>query len=154
MLDLEKRIQILEDTEAIKKLKSQYAAACDQHYDIEKLAGLFTEDAVFDTGGMYGVLEGKQKVLELFKNVSQPNWTLSVHYFIQPDITVEGDHATCRWQLWQPCTLKGTGPTWLSGIEDDEYTKIEGKWFISRIKLTVYFHTTYAEGWEKKRTLD
>ena len=45
---LEKRIQVLEDIEEIKKLKHRYCALCDADYDADALAELFTEDAVWD----------------------------------------------------------------------------------------------------------
>ena len=51
--ELEKRLQTLEDIEAIKRLKARYCAMCDAGYDSDGLAGLFTEDAVWD-GGSFG----------------------------------------------------------------------------------------------------
>ena len=44
---LERRIKKLEDTEAIKVLKRRYCAYCDDNYDLDGLASLFTEDAVW-----------------------------------------------------------------------------------------------------------
>ena len=44
--DLEKRVRVLEDIEAIKKLKALYCAYCDDSFNIEKLRTLFIEDAV------------------------------------------------------------------------------------------------------------
>jgi Fe-S-cluster-containing dehydrogenase component len=51
--ELEKRLQALEEIEAIKRLKARYCAMCDAGYDSNGLAGLFTEDAVWD-GGSFG----------------------------------------------------------------------------------------------------
>ena len=50
MEDLERRIKNLEDIEAIKGLKARYCSYCDDSYDAEGIAGLFTEDAVWDGG--------------------------------------------------------------------------------------------------------
>jgi len=44
--DLAQPIQTLESIEAIKKLKARYCALCDNQYDADGLATLFTEDAV------------------------------------------------------------------------------------------------------------
>jgi hypothetical protein len=41
--DLERRIRVLEDIEAVKKLKARYCALCDEHFDADGLAVLFTE---------------------------------------------------------------------------------------------------------------
>ena len=41
--DLARRLQVLEDIEAIKKLKARYCAYCDNQYDADGIAALFTE---------------------------------------------------------------------------------------------------------------
>lgn len=38
---LERRLQALEDAEAIRDLKARYAALCDNHYDADGIAALF-----------------------------------------------------------------------------------------------------------------
>lgn len=45
--ELERRVQGLEDSEEIKKLKVRFAKYCDNNYDTDKLGELFTEDAVW-----------------------------------------------------------------------------------------------------------
>jgi len=55
--DLERRVQILEDIDAIKKLKARYTGYCDNGYDPEGIASLFTEDAVWD-GGVLAAARG------------------------------------------------------------------------------------------------
>src|SRR5579859_601275 len=40
---LERRLQALEDAEAIRNLKARYAALCDQQYDADRIAMLFTD---------------------------------------------------------------------------------------------------------------
>ena len=61
MEDLERRIKALEDIEEIKKLKARYCAYCDDSYDADGIAALFTEDAVWD-GGIRGRAEGRQDI--------------------------------------------------------------------------------------------
>ena len=43
---LERRLQALEDAEAIRNLEARYAALCDAQYDADGIAMLFTEDAL------------------------------------------------------------------------------------------------------------
>lgn len=50
--DLEKRIQSIEDLEAIKKLKHQYCHYCDDNYAADGIAALYTEDAIWEGGGI------------------------------------------------------------------------------------------------------
>ncbi len=39
---VEKRLRAMEDIEEIKRLKARYCAYCDDNYNIEGLASLFT----------------------------------------------------------------------------------------------------------------
>ena len=43
---LDRRVQDLEGADKIINLKATYSAACDDNYDADKIAALFTEDAV------------------------------------------------------------------------------------------------------------
>ena len=48
--ELENRVRVLEDTDAIRNLKARYAAYCDDNYNPDKIAELFVEDAVWESG--------------------------------------------------------------------------------------------------------
>ena len=67
---LEKRLQVLEDIEEIKKLKHRYCALCDANYDADALAELFTEDAVWD-GQERGRNEGREAIRGFFQNAPE-----------------------------------------------------------------------------------
>jgi len=56
---LERRLQALEDAEAIRNLKARYAALCDNQYDADGIAMLFTEDALWESPGL-GRFEGRE----------------------------------------------------------------------------------------------
>ena len=56
--DIERRLQALEDIEAIKKLKIRYCHCADAQ-DYPGFASLFTEDAVWE-GGAFGHAEGRK----------------------------------------------------------------------------------------------
>src|SRR5258708_5826157 len=79
---LERRLQALEDAEAIRNLKARYAALCGKQYDADGIAMLFTEDAVWENPGLGrvrrsrgdpGVLPGSIRDL-LFRDPLQPEW--------------------------------------------------------------------------------
>ena len=40
--EIERRLQMLEDAESIRNLKARYAALCDNQYDADGIASLFT----------------------------------------------------------------------------------------------------------------
>jgi len=149
---LEKRIEMLEAVEAIKHLKAEYAAVCDDKYNPPKAVKLFTEDAVWDGGKDFGVHRGRPAIKKFFEGVAM-NIVFAVHFFLQPIIKInkDGQTATGKWYLWQACTLKGLGATWIAGLEYDKYRKVNGKWLMSEMKLKLFIMAPYAEGWGKVR---
>src|SRR5262249_44192361 len=66
---MERRLQALEDTEAIRNLKSRYAALCDDHYDADGIAALFAEDATWESPGL-GRFEGRDAIRRFFEGAS------------------------------------------------------------------------------------
>ena len=48
--ELETRISVLEDTGVIRNLKARYAWYCHDNYNPDKIADLFVEDTVWESG--------------------------------------------------------------------------------------------------------
>ena len=67
--ELARRVQELEDIEAIKKLKARYCLYVDTG-DPDKLAELFVEHAVWD-GGVVGRYEGREAIRTFIRNLPQ-----------------------------------------------------------------------------------
>ncbi len=59
-VDNAEKIQWLFDIEQIKQLKHRYCAYCDEQYDPDGIASLFTEDGVWD-GGPFRLVEGPER---------------------------------------------------------------------------------------------
>lgn len=158
--DLEKRVRALEDVEAIRKMKVVYAEACDINadpdipYDAGVIAGLFTEDAVFDPGPLGEKIQGREAIRQAFSN--SPNWmSFAVHYVNNPIIEVDGDTGKGTWYLLQAATfINGNRAVWGSGRYDEEYARVDGEWKISSWKLTSFFWTPFDEGWAKTQFAD
>ena len=66
LAQLEQRVQALEDVNAIRHLKARYAAYCDDQYNPDGIAALFTEDAVWESQGL-GRFEGRDAIREFFR---------------------------------------------------------------------------------------
>ena len=64
--ELENRVRALEDADAIRNLKARYAAYCDDNYNPDKIAELFVEDAVWESGSL-GQFEGREAIREFFQ---------------------------------------------------------------------------------------
>ena len=142
--ELEKRIQILEDIEEIKKLQVHYCnslilASWDEVIDC------FTDDGVVDLHA--GFARGKAEFSKLFKEtIGLTHVGKEGNFAVHPIITVDGDKAKGSWihyiQFAQPRKLKpkpamfttDDAPNWLQGFYEMEYKKVDGKWKISMLK--------------------
>jgi uncharacterized protein (TIGR02246 family) len=144
--ELERRVRVLEDVEAIKRLKHRYADACDRGYDADALAELFAEDAVWD-GGLFGRYEGREAIRDFFRGVSS-DIVFAMHYMMNPIIDVTGDRATGTWYLFQTCTFaQGNTPIWGAARYDEEYVREPDGWKFRRLRLVSSFWTPFDEGW-------
>jgi len=148
--DLERRLRVLEDIETIKKLKARYCAYCDNNYDADGIAALFTEEAVWD-GGNFGRYEGREAIRTFFRGAPRI-FPFAIHQVMNPIIEVEGEQAKGQWYLFQPATLaEGNQAVWLAARYEEEYVKVESEWKFKRLKVFPSFLTPYDQGWVKKR---
>ena len=158
---LEARLARLEAEEEIRRLKARYGALVDARYgrdgprpraEIEpiagEIAGLFTEDAVWDGGAGLGVCRGRDAIRERFL---EPTLRFSWHYFVKPSIEVVGSRARGSWDLLAPCTTRDGVASWMAGVEEDEYARVDGRWLHAAMKLKVVLFAPHAQGWEPAR---
>jgi hypothetical protein len=150
----ERRLARLEAAEEIRQLKARYAEVCDTGYDPERMVPLFTADAVWDGGERFGRHEGIDAIYGFFDGVSaQIVWAL--HYMIAPLIEVaeDGESATGRWYLLEPCTIvTGDGPRamLITGTYADRYRREAGAWRFAEVKLDVQTVSPLDEGWVRR----
>ena len=149
--DLEKTIRRLADIEDIKQLKARYASACDDDYNPDKLAPLFTEDAIWD-GNILGYAEGREGIREFFAAASSLV-PFAVHQVSNPLIEIDGNTATGQWFLWQPMIF-GEQALWLSAVYEDRYVRLDGQWLYQHLKLHIRMLTPYEEGPAKTRIIE
>ena len=153
------RVATLEGAEAIRMLKARYAELVDARYTAagprppdelaalaDQIAGLFTEDAVWDAGSGLGVCRGRTAIRE---RMLAPTLLFSRHYFVNPVIEVHGDRAQARWELLAPCTLRDGRPAWMAGVEHDTYAREGDRWLHREMKLTVHFLAPHDRGWTR-----
>ena len=131
--ELEKRVQAIEDVEAIKKLHQKYMNLMDNlHY--KEVLELFTEDATAEIRNS-GVKRGRKGLSEIYLGIGSLKKSRDVaHMAIQPDITVNADNAVGTWLIY----MFFFSPTveWVQGRNDVEYRKENGIWKISKLKFT------------------
>ena len=150
LAQLEQRVQALEDVNAIRHLKARYAASCDDQYNPDGLAALFTEDAVWESQGL-GRFEGREAIWACFRGASQL-FPFAIHSSLNGHIDVQGDTARAQWYLFMPCTLgEGNRAMWRAGVDQEEYVRVDGEWKFKRKSSAPLFHTPFEEGWAKTR---
>jgi hypothetical protein len=139
--DLAARLSNVEDVEAIRALKVRYARFCDDGYDPEGIASLFTPDGVWDGGDLFGRCEGTEAIKAHFRGApDRIPWAL--HFTLAPEIMLEGAPGPDRtargtWYLWQPCTRRSSRgidrQAWLTGTYEDRYVKTAGCWYFQSV---------------------
>jgi hypothetical protein len=151
--ELAARVRRLEDIEALKQLKHRYAAFCDQDYDPDGLAPLFTENAIWD-GGMMGRYEGREAIRKFFSE-AHTVVPFAIHHVTNAIIDVEGDRATGRWYLWQPCTFSPAGEAlWMAGRYFDEYRREDNVWRFEHVQIELRMLSPYDAGWARRRMME
>ena len=152
-LDIAAQVQWLVDIEQIKQLKARYALACDNDYEPDTLAELFTEDAVWD-GGFMGRAEGREGIRAFFANASNLVG-FAVHGVSNPLIEIDGDRATGRWYLDQPMAMKDAEAAfWFCAQYEDEYVRTAEGWKFQNVQVIARAFTPYEEGFGKTLLAD
>lgn len=155
------RLHRLEAAEEIRWLKAYYAQVCDDKYDAAHrlrpqdeidamvapmVARVFAADAVWDASSAGAApLRGQNAILARMR--TSP-WTFAMHYYVNPMIAVDGDTATARWMLWEPCTSGETGQAmWMSAINHDTYVRTAVGWQIQTYHVRYRFLTPFGAPW-------
>lgn len=155
--ELEARLADVEAHRAILDLKSLYGTLADARYTrkgpkaqpeidrvAEQLAALFTQDAVWEGGGPLGRAQGRSAILERFR---KPTLHYSWHFFVKPEVRVEGDRATGTWDVLAMITTTEGRALWMVGVEHDEYARVDGRWLHTRMQLDSKLMAPYERGW-------
>jgi len=154
-LPLEERVARLEAVEALKRLKARYCAYCDNNYDPEGLASLFTQKGVWD-GDTFGRYVGRDEIKSFFQRTSG-NIIFAAHLVLNPIIEIkDADHAIGKWRLIMPATVQENGQKearWLIAAYDECYVRVDGAWFFELLKLHVNFYEPHAIGWAHSAVL-
>jgi len=156
---LEAKLARVEGHQAITNLKSEYGALADARYTRKgpkpqtevdelavRLADLFTEDAVWDAGGGLGRCEGREAIRERF---ARPTLQYAWHFFVKPDLRIEGAKARGVWDVFALCTTVEARAMWMVGVEHDEYACVDGRWLHRRMQLDAKLMAPYDGGWSR-----
>ncbi|APE11352.1 nuclear transport factor 2 family protein [Rhodococcus pyridinivorans] len=138
------RITRLEDLEAIRKLDAQYCRHLDDG-NRDALMELFTDDGEFD--GLSHP-QGKEEMRTFFAGLADGGLTSFWHFITNLEIDLDGDRATVRSFLWQPCVTDGT-PAIAAGRYNDEVVKVDGRWLYKVKRVRFHFFGPLESGWDE-----
>jgi len=147
--DLEARIRVLEDLEAIKRLKYRYFYGIDKRL-WDEVGACFAEDAVIFN---WGVLPNPREVAKFFSENVSPAFSMLVHQGHNPLIELTSDTtAKGEWELEAfQLTADTNMGIWITGIYLDEYVKEKGEWKMKKTALDTFFNSDIEKGWAKER---
>jgi ketosteroid isomerase-like protein len=131
---LEKRLQAMEDLEAVKQLHYRYKNAFMQA-DWETVLDCFSQDAVLDIkpdGTNVG--KGFAEVRRQFGNMAKVHVGAETDYVYHPRITVTGDTAKGTWMVTDNMHIADQPVLSVYGIYTVAYKKIAGEWKISLLQ--------------------
>jgi hypothetical protein len=144
-MDLDERLQRIEDDLEIRQLRARYCFLLDQRR-IDEVVELFTEDGYFQ--GL-GIAQGREGLRQFFAEqvplMAEDMW----HFIGNETIEIDGDEArgTTSLQYW---SVKG-GESYLSVGHYDEVIRREGgRWKFARKIVNLDFLTRLQDGWAGK----
>jgi hypothetical protein len=125
--ELEKRLTVLQDIEAIKRLKAEYCDICDDAHNQDRIVAIFAEDGIWEGKGLWRA-QGHADIRKLAKSFAE-RISFSQHNVFNPRIEVNGNAAHGRWNFLGPFTFrKGNRQIWLAAFYEDDYVKVDGVW--------------------------
>ena len=149
---LEKKIGLLEDSKAVKRLQRAYGYYVDKGLSHE-VSGLFSDQATVELAGL-GVYVGKEHITALYRRLlgDRPaDGQLNNHIIMQGVVHVapDGLSAKGRWRALIQTGQHGVSALWAEGPFENEYIKEDGVWKISKLHWYNTLTAPYDPGWHK-----
>jgi hypothetical protein len=134
---LRTRIVVLEDLEAIKKLKARYWLCMDRKL-WDEYGDCFTRDAVMDVPPATH-WQGREEIVQSLSKVL--NSLITVHQGHHADIEIMSEtKAKATWAMYDNIQDMCSNTKMEGyGFYEDEYVKENGRWKIKNLKLTRFF---------------
>ena len=146
MTDLERRIRVLEDLEAIKRLKYRYW----RHLDLkqwDELAACFVADATVCYGDGRYRFTGVEAILRFLReSLGAESGSTTIHHGHHPEIELTGE-TTARgsWALYNYMfNEQQKRGIRIGAYYDDEYVKVGTEWKLRYVGYTTIFHEEWS----------
>jgi ketosteroid isomerase-like protein len=155
LVSLEQRLQRIEDTEAIRTLKSRYHTLVNDT-EFEKVGDLFTKDAALDLGYLMPdgkTIIGKDAISAAFVAMKTARSQSQLKQFLHNHIVeIEGEDAASGTGLLLACYGVKEESFVVAGKYMEQYHRVDRAWLFQRMELALYFTVPLKKGWaEHKR---
>lgn len=157
-MDLERRVQRLEDLEAIRQLMFRYAEGMDNNFDADAIAELFLEDATWTispASEISGTHLGRDAIRSFFAGLtSEYSWTMHNVGNELIRLSDDGETATGTWYLVDPCTMLANGKqhaVFITGKYDNLFAKRDGRWYFQKLSAQLNQVSSWEKGWIVER---
>lgn len=133
---IERRLQALEDIEAVRALKTRYLASCDAK-DPQGMRACFADGPVHIDYGRVGTFDRADALVKVFTELACHEHMVELHHGVNPQIEVlDENRARGKWGLhYFLIDTKTKSLTQLGGYYEDEYRKTNGAWKISSTRF-------------------
>lgn len=161
LASIEQRLQVLDDQQAIVKLKAQYVNYNDggweeqgpTHSYPDAVADLFVEDGVWDGRPFSGFAEGREEIRQLFEHFKVMPFI--IHYVTNPLIEVDGDSATGHWHAMVTTKMpRSDNARWILGLYKETYVRTADGWKFKTLRFETAANSDYDKGWGKQQFAD
>jgi len=149
---LEQRAQRVRDINDIKRLQRSYGYYVDEAL-WDNVTNLFTDDATVEYA-RDGLYRGKERIREYLYHLGGnqaglAEGQLNEHFQLMPVITLADDGMTAKGR-WRAVILNGSlgeYGLWGEGPYENEYTKEDGVWKISKLRWYQTIMVPYEGAW-------
>jgi hypothetical protein len=133
---IEHRLRVLEDIEAIRALKARYLFACDRK-DPTSMRGCFADGPVHIDYGVVGTFDNADALVKIYTEIACHDYMVEMHHGVNPQIEVQDEsRARATWGLhYFLINTQTRNLTQLGGYYEDEYRKLGGAWKISSTRF-------------------
>lgn len=147
---LRQQVQTADDYVDIANLQAIYGYYVDKSR-WDDAAALFAPDATLEIAGR-GLFRGQQRISEYLHQLGDMTYgRLYNHMQLQPVIHVADDGQTAkgRWRTFMQVGHLNQEARWGEGTYENEYTKVDGVWRISKLHSFITFYVDFDKGWNK-----
>ncbi len=147
--ELQNRIKVFEDQQAIRRCMNRYMQLCDgldADTPLDELASLFTRQAIWEGKGAryensFGGYRGRDEIRTMFSTYMKTpaHFALNVHFLTSEVIEIIENFGTGRWMMLQTSTFSDGKSHLNAALLNVRFAIEEGEWRIANFQTENLF---------------